>query len=173
MSDNANFGALVTPHDTNAEKAVIGAILKNGDILGEVEGIIKPSDFYSKQLGVIYETMLELNDKKMAIDLVTVNSRLREKGVSEEITSIEFIKNILESVPISANAKEYAEIVKSYALRRNIITAGQDMINKSYSGSDSVDGLMDEVERNMMTLLSGRSISETVSNFSWSKFSTV
>jgi len=163
MSDNTNIGTLVVPHDTNAEKAVIGAILKNGDILGEVEGIVKPSDFYSKQLGVIYEAMLELNDRKMAIDLVTVNSHLKEKGVPEEVTSIEFIKSILESVPISANAKEYAEIVKAFSLRRGIISAGQNMMNMGYNATGDVNSLMDDVERDMMTILSGRSIGETTS----------
>ena len=162
MSEN-NLNSLVAPHDTNAEKALIGAILKNDEVLGEVEGIVKPSDFYNKQMGTIFEVMLELSDRKMAIDIVTVNSALKEKGVPEEITSIEFIRNILDSVPISANAKGYAQIVKNHSLRRNVINVGQDMINKSYGGSENVDMLMNEVESNMMKLLSGRNIAETTS----------
>lgn len=156
MSENENINGLVIPHDTNAEKALIGAILKDEDVLGDVESIVYSADFYNKQLGQIYDVMQELSDEKTAIDIVTVTSRLKEKGVPEEVTSIDFIRNILESVPVSANARVYAQIVKESALRRNVIRASQEMMNESYSGTNGIDALMNGVESRMMKLIQTR-----------------
>lgn len=156
MSENENINGLVIPHDTNAEKALIGAILKDEDVLGDVESIVYSADFYNKQLGQIYDVMQELSDEKTAIDIVTVTSRLKEKGVPEEVTSIDFIRNILESVPVSANARVYAQIVKESALRRNVIRASQEMMNESYSGTNGIDSLMNGVESRMMKLIQTR-----------------
>jgi len=156
MSDNDNINGLVIPHDTNAEKALIGAILKDEQVLGDVESIVYSADFYNKQLGQIYDVMQELNDEKTAIDIVTVASRLKEKGVPDEVTSIDFIRNILESVPVSANARVYAQIVKESALRRNVIKASQEMMNESYSGTSGIDALMNNVESRMMKLIQTR-----------------
>ena len=156
MSDNENLNGLVIPHDTNAEKALIGAILKDEQVLGDVESIVYSADFYNKQLGQIYDVMQELSDEKTAIDIVTVTSRLKEKGVPDEVTSIDFIRNILESVPVSANARVYAQIVKECALRRNVIRASQEMMNESYSGTNGIDSLMNGVESRMMKLIQTR-----------------
>lgn len=156
MGDNENINSLVIPHDTNAEKALIGAILKDGDVLGDVESIVYSNDFYNKQLGQIYEVMQDLSNERKAIDIVTVTSRLKEKGVPEEVTNIDFIRNILESVPVSANARVYAQIVKDNALRRNVIKASQEMMNESYSGTMGVESLMNDVESRMMKLIQTR-----------------
>ena len=156
MRDNENLNGLVIPHDTNAEKALIGAILKDEQVLGDVESIVYSADFYNKQLGQIYDVMQELSDEKTAIDIVTVTSRLKEKGVPDEVTSIDFIRNILESVPVSANARVYAQIVKECALRRNVIRASQEMMNESYSGTNGIDSLMNGVESRMMKLIQTR-----------------
>ena len=156
MGDNEIINSLVIPHDTNAEKALIGAILKDGDVLGDVESIVYSNDFYNKQLGQIYEVMQDLSNERKAIDIVTVTSRLKEKGVPEEVTNIDFIRNILESVPVSANARVYAQIVKDNALRRNVIKASQEMMNESYSGTMGVESLMNDVESRMMKLIQTR-----------------
>ena len=73
--------------------------------------IITGEDFYNRQYGVLFETMVELNDGGRPVDLVTLQDKLKEKDVPPEISSLEFIGDLIRAVPTSANIKYYANIV--------------------------------------------------------------
>ena len=101
----------VMPHSQEAEQSVIGAMIMSRDAIVEASEIITGADFYQQQYGAVFEAMVELHDEGKAVDLVTLQERLREKNLPPEISDMEFVKDILSSVITSANVKYYAEIV--------------------------------------------------------------
>ena len=101
----------VLPHSIEAEQSVIGSMIMDREAIVVASEIITGEDFYNRQYGVLFETMVELNDSGRPVDLVTLQDKLREKDVPPEISSLEFIRDLITAVPTSANVKYYAGIV--------------------------------------------------------------
>ena len=95
----------VMPHSNEAEQAVIGSMLMDANAISVAGETITADDFYQKNYAELFKAMMELSAKGKSCDLVTVKAQLEEQGVSSEIVSLEFIKNILDMVTISANIK--------------------------------------------------------------------
>ena len=89
----------VLPHSIEAEQSVIGAMIMDKDAIVAASEIITEDDFYSKQCGALFEAMVELNDEGKPVDLVTLQDRLREKDVPPELSSLEFIRDMLNTLP--------------------------------------------------------------------------
>ena len=101
----------VPPHSIEAEQSVVGAMLMDKDAIMTASEIISGSDFYQTSYGVIFDSMTELFNEGKPVDLITLQERLKEKNVPEEISSLEFVRELVAAVPTSANVKYYAEIV--------------------------------------------------------------
>ena len=101
----------VAPNSLEAEQSVVGAMLIDKDAIEVAAEIVNPEDFYNRQLGTLFETMVELNREGSAVDVVTLQNRLREKNVPPQVSSVEFIGELVSAVPTSANVKYYAQIV--------------------------------------------------------------
>ena len=95
----------VLPHSIEAEQSVIGSMIMDREAIVVASEIITGEDFYNRQYGVLFETMVELNDSGRPVDLVTLQDKLREKDVPPEISSLEFIRDLITAVPTSANVK--------------------------------------------------------------------
>ena len=95
----------VSPNSLEAEQSVVGAMLMDKEAIEIASEIIFPEDFYNKQLGTIFETMVELNKEGSAVDFVTLQNRLREKNVPPQVSSAEYIGELVSAVPTSANIK--------------------------------------------------------------------
>ena len=146
----------IMPNSIEAEQSVIGSMLMDKDaIVAAMETLIE-EDFYYKQYGILFDTMIELYNKGMPVDLVTLQSRLKEKDVPEEITSLEFVRELVTSVPYSSNVKYYAQIVKDHAMRRKLIRVSEEIGNECYLGRESVDDVMALTEKKVFDLLSTR-----------------
>ena len=117
----------VLPHSIEAEQAVIGAMLMDSDAITTASEIICDADFYQKAYGVIFEAITELYNESKAVDLVTLQERLKEKDVPSEISSLEFVRDLVAAVPTSANVKYYAEIVAEKALMRRMIKLNEEI----------------------------------------------
>ena len=81
----------VLPHSLEAEQSVIGSMLMDREAIVVASELISGDDFYNKQYGTLFETMVELNDQGSPVDIVTLQNRLREKEVPPEVSSLEFI----------------------------------------------------------------------------------
>ena len=101
----------VMPHSVEAEQSVVGAMLMDKDAITTASGIISGQDFYQTSYGVVFDSMVELFNEGKPVDLVTLQERLKEKDVPPEISSLEFVRDLVNAVPTSANVKYYAEIV--------------------------------------------------------------
>ncbi|MDE5873901.1 MAG: replicative DNA helicase, partial [Lachnospiraceae bacterium] len=108
----------IQPHNNDAEKSVIGAMLMDRDVISDVADLLSREDFYNAQYGILFENMVELYNEGRPVDLVTLSDRLKMKDVPEDICSPSFIGEIMSDVVTSANAKNHAQIVQDKAVLR-------------------------------------------------------
>ena len=108
----------IQPHNNEAEQAILGSILMDRDVISEISDKLGREDFYNAQYGIIYEAMNELYNEGKEIDVISLSNRLKMKDVPEEISSLANLSNIIAAVPVSANAKEYAQIVSDDSVLR-------------------------------------------------------
>ena len=143
----------VQPNSPEAEQSVIGAMIMDRDAIADVIDIVNADDFYQKQNGILFEAMTELYREGKPVDLVTLQNKLKKKDVPESMKSLEFIRDLLEVVPTSANAKQYATIVREKATLRKLIKVTEDITTECYLGKDDVTEILDHTEKNVFGLL--------------------
>ena len=119
----------VAPNSLEAEQSVVGAMLIDRDAIGTATEFITGENFYNRQLGTLFDAMVELDKSGMAVDIVTLQNRLKEKNVPPEVSSLEYIRNLVTAVPTSANVKYYAQIVAEKATLRKLIHISEETIN--------------------------------------------
>ncbi len=146
----------IMPNSLEAEQSVIGSMIMDKDAIVTAMEILHKDDFYHQQYGVLFETMVELFNSSQPVDLVTLQNKLKEKNVPPEISSLEYVGDLVAAVPTSANVKYYANIVKDNAMRRELIKVTQGIENDCYAGQESLDFIMDKTEKEVFTLLNSR-----------------
>ena len=152
----------VMPHSVEAEQWVIGAMIMDRDAVTVASEILNADDFYQKQYGILFEAMTELYSEGKPIDLITLQNRLKEKDVPAEISSLEFVRDIVIAVQTSANVKHHAEIVAEKALLRRLIKVNEDIAASCYAGKDRVEDIMEDTEKKIFQVLQRRSNDEFV-----------
>ena len=146
----------IMPHSLEAEQSVIGSMLMDREAILVASELVTGEDFYNKQYGVLFETMVELNDKGCPVDLVTLQDKLREKDVPPEVSSLEFVRELLEIVPTSANVKYYANIVAEKSTLRRLIRLNEDIANTCYAGKESLEYILEDTEKRVFQLVQHR-----------------
>ena len=124
--------------------------------------IITGEDFYQHQYGVLFEAMVELYNEGKPVDLVTLQDRLREKEVPPEISSMEFVRELLNVVPTSANVRSYANIVQDKAMLRKLIKATEEIANTCYLANEKTEDIMEETEKKIFDLVQKRATGDFV-----------
>ena len=152
----------ILPHSTEAEQSVIGAMIMDGEAIMVASEIICGDDFYNRQYGVVFDAMTELSDEGKPVDLVTLQDRLREKDVPPEVSSLEFIGNLVTSVPTSANIKYYANIVAEKSTLRRLIRLNEEIANTCYAGKESLEAILEDTEKRVFDLVQRRNTGEFV-----------
>ena len=146
----------ILPHSIEAEQSVIGSMLMEREAIMAASEILTSDDFYQHQYGVIFDAMVELFNEGKPVDLVTLQNRLREKDVPPEISSMEFVRDLLNAVPTSANVRHYANIVSEKAVLRRLIKLTEEIENDCYLNKEPVEVIMEETEKKMFQLLGQR-----------------
>ena len=144
------------PYNMEAEQSVIGSMLMDRDAIATVNDMLTKDDFYNAQYGLLFEHMSALFKEGKPVDIVTLSNRLKENNVSEEIAGMKYIGDILDSVPTSANAKYYAQIVADKSLLRKMIKLNEDIEKDCYLDTDDVDGLLEKAEQGVFQLIKER-----------------
>lgn len=142
----------VMPHDEEAESSVIGAMLIDNEAIMTVSELITGEDFYQKQMGIVYDTMVALYNEGKPVEPVILHTSLREKGMPEEACSVELILRWMNQVFTSANIKYYADIVASKAVSRRLIRLNEEIANTCYAGSENVRDTLAEAEKRVFEL---------------------
>ncbi len=152
----------VLPHSIEAEQSVIGAMIMDREAITVASEIICGDDFYGRQYGVLFDTMVELNDEGKPVDLVMLQDRLREKDVPPEVSSLEFIRDLITAVPTSANIKYYAGIVAEKATLRKLIRLNEEIANSCYTGKESLEVILQDTEKRVFELVQKRNTGDFV-----------
>ena len=152
----------VPPHSIEAEQSVVGAMLMDKDAITTASEIICGDDFYQTAYGVVFDSVVELFNEGKPVDLVTLQNRLREKEVPEEISSLEFVRELVAAVPTSANVKYYAEIVAEKATLRKMIKLNEEIANACYLAKEPVEAIMERTEKKVFELVQNRNAGDYV-----------
>lgn len=152
----------ILPHSIEAEQSVVGAMLMDREAITVAAEIVSAEDFYSKQCGTLFEAMTELNDEGKPVDMVTLQDRLKEKDVPPEVSSLEFIRDLITAVPTSANIKYYANIVSEKAVLRRLIKLNEEIANTCYVGRESLEAILEDTEKRVFDLVQRRNTGEFV-----------
>ena len=146
----------VQPQSIEAEQSVIGAMLMDREAIIAASEIVVADDFYQRQYGVMFEAMVELFNEGKPVDLVTLQDRLKEKDVPPEVCSLEFVRDIMETVPTSVNVRSYAEIVHEKAVMRRLIRINEEIANSCYAGKERLEDILADTEKQIFGLLQSR-----------------
>ncbi|MDE7418089.1 MAG: replicative DNA helicase, partial [Lachnospiraceae bacterium] len=152
----------VLPHSIEAEQSVIGSMLMDKEAITIASEQISGEDFYGKQYGILFDAMVELNDEGKPVDLVTLQERLKEKGVPPEIYSLEYIRDVMAAVPTSANIKHYANIVAEKAVLRKLIRVNEEIANSCYAQNDSLESILEVSEKSIFDIIQKRNSGDFV-----------
>lgn len=152
----------VLPHSVEAEQSVIGSMLMDRDAIIAASEIVTGADFYQHQYGVMFESMTELFNEGKPVDLITLQNRLKEKDVPPEVSSLEFVRDIITTVPTYVNIKSYANIVREKAVLRRLIKVNEEIANTCYAGKDKLEDILFQTEKSIFDLLQSRGSSELV-----------
>lgn len=142
----------IPPHNIEAEQSVIGAIIMDHEALIVATETLKPKDFYRPDHQEIYSAIMELYTSNSPVDLVTIQNRLSEKGVLEQVGGISYLAELATIVPTSAHIKEYAKIVQEKSMLRKLIKASQDISAKSYEGEEGLHDIMGFAEKQIFDI---------------------
>ncbi|HEU4401112.1 MAG TPA: replicative DNA helicase [Candidatus Polarisedimenticolia bacterium] len=135
------------PHNPEAERSVLGAILIENTAINRAQEILKEDDFYREPHRKIFKVMSDLSEKATAIDAVTVKEELTRSGELEAVGGPAYIASLVDGVPRSANVEYYARIVKDKALLRNLIEAGNQIVTTAFEASQETEEILDLSER--------------------------
>jgi len=152
----------VMPHSAEAEQSVIGAMMIDQEAITVAQELLTAEDFYQKQYGVLFDAMTGLYSEGKPVDLITLQERLKEMDVPPEISSLEFIRDLITAVPTSANVRYYAQIVQDKALMRRLIKVNEEIANACYAGKEKVEDIMEETERQIFQVLQKKSSDDFV-----------
>ena len=147
----------IMPNNLEAEQSVIGAMIMDREAIIMASEILIRQDFYHQQYGVLFETMVELYNEEQPVDMITLQNRLREKDVPAEVSSLEFVGELVAAVPTSANIKYYANIVKEKATLRRLIKVNEEIANQCYLGREGLEDIMADTEKKIFDLLQNKS----------------
>jgi replicative DNA helicase len=134
------------PHNLEAERSVLGAILVHNDAYNLAVQVITPQDFYRAAHGRIFDRMISLNERNQAIDFVTLKEELSRAGELDEVGGPAYISSLADGVPRATNVEYYAKIVKEKSTLRSLIYAANKIVTNAYEADQESDLILDEAE---------------------------
>src|SRR5213592_1560855 len=151
------FPARIPPHNLDAERAVLGAILLEGrETLPRVIEVLRPSDFYTEAHRAAYGTMLRLFDRGEPVDLITLSEELRRTDQLEFVGGPAALALLVEQASIAAHLIAYAQIVRDMAVLRELIQTSTQIIGQAFEAKEDVQALVDDAERRIFSLAERR-----------------
>ncbi|MEW9699595.1 replicative DNA helicase [Paenibacillus sp. SI8] len=159
MSGDNMFMDRVPPQNIEAEQAVLGAILLQGEALITAMERVTSDDFYRGTHQRIFEAIVELAEEQEPVDLITLTARLQDKQQLEEIGGVTYLSQLANAVPTAANVDYYAAIVEEKSMLRRLIRAATEIVSNGYANADDVGGMLSEAEARILEISQRRSSS--------------
>lgn len=146
----------IMPNSLEAEQSLIGSMIMDRDAIMAASELLVKEDFYHQQYGILFEAMVDLFNNREPVDLITLQNKLKEMNVPPEISALEYVRDLVDAVPTSANAKYYAQIVRDKSMLRRMIRTMEDIANDCYQGSETTEVLLEQTEKKIFDLLQNR-----------------
>ena len=140
----------IPPHSIEAEQSVLGSIFLDPETVVNVLEYLETSDFYRKNHQIIFDAILQLNNRNEAIDVVTIANELDTKNQLENAGGMEYLAELAVAVPTSANVEYYAKIVEEKSILRNLIRSATEIVRKGYEAGDELAVMLDSAEQNIL-----------------------
>jgi len=163
--DSAAAGRL-PPQDLEAEASLLGAMLLDKDSIGQVLQIIprdESSRFYRPDHRLLYESLIDLYDRNQPIDIIVLEDELRRRGLLDEIGGRQYLVDLSESVPSSANSEYYARIVRDKSMLRDLIQCTGEILQSAYDQQDVAVQILDDAEKRLFEVTEQRVTNQAVS----------
>jgi replicative DNA helicase len=141
--------AKVPPQDLDAERSVLGAVLKTDDVMANLADTLKSEDFYEPKHQLIYAAMLALYERSQPIDLLTLTSKLKQQKQLDAAGGSSYLSALTNYVPTAAHSEAYADIVARCALRRRLIRAAGEIAEQAYDEDGEIDTIVDAAEKEL------------------------
>ncbi len=142
----------IPPNSMEAEQSVLGSMLLDKEAVAAAAEVLHGEDFYSDAHREIYEAILDIYDRGMPADLVTLAEALRQRGTLESVGGGTYISDLSMSVPSTANVRYYIRIVEEKAILRRLIAASGDIMQESYAASEDLDIIIDHAEKKIFDI---------------------
>lgn len=146
----------IPPHSIEAEQSVLGSMIMDHDAVIVASEILIASDFYRPDHGQIFAAIMELYTTGNPIDLITIQDKLVQKGVLEQVGGLGYLAELASSVPTSAHIKQYAKIVQEKSTLRKLIKVSTDISAKSFEGDEPLDNIMNFAEKSIFDVLQNK-----------------
>lgn len=148
------------PHNLEAEQSVLGAMVLSKFALQKAADALTKESFYSVNNSIIFDCLIEMAEKKIPIDLTTLTSELKNKNKLDEIGGVEYLTEIIDYVPTSANVDQYIKLVEEAALLRRLIDVSTDIVSSAYASDINVNDTLDNAERKILSVVKNRRSTE-------------
>ena len=148
------------PNNQEAEQAVLGSMFLSKNALQKGCDNLTEEVFYSKKNGIIFQALKTLTDKNIPIDMTTVTEELKNKNQINDIGGVEYLADVLDSVPNAANYDYYAKIIEDKAVLRNLIEASTQITSLGYEEDGEVNVAIEEAERKILNIIKNRKTTE-------------
>lgn len=146
----------VPPNDVEAEQAVLGSMLTDKDAVISAIEVLKKEDFYREDNKAIFEAMISLYNRPEPIDIITVKDELLSIGKFDVVGGLEYLADLPEKVPTTANVEKYIKIVEEKSILRNLIKTSNELITLGYDETQEVNSVMDQAEKKVFDLMQNR-----------------
>ena len=150
--DEERKDVLLPPVDIDAEKAVLGSMLKNQDARADVNAILRAEDFYLKEHQEIFRTMFDMDQKGTGIDITTVYSALKQRKTADMVGGITYLSRLMDEAIVPSNARYYAETVSDKSKMRQLITEAESIRDAAYSSELPPEDILDNAEQRILEI---------------------
>ena len=151
-----------TPWSPEAEQAVLGAMLLDQDAALKAVQLLDDTSFYREAHRRIFRAMAQVLDRGDALDPLVLRTELDRLGDLEAAGGMEYLAELLDTVPTAANIEFHARIVRDKALLRRLIDVGTQLVHSAYEGRQDVGTLLDEAEQRVFEVSTARGTQEVV-----------
>ena len=143
----------VPPQDIEAEQAVIGSMLTDQDAVIAAVEVLKAEDFYREDNKLIYEAILNIYNRAEPIDIITLKAELSSMGKLDSVGGLEYIAQLPDKVPTTANVERYINIVEEKSMLRSLVKTANEIISLGYDETQNVEDIMDSAEKKIFDVM--------------------
>ena len=156
MPETPTAAERILPHNLEAERSVLGAILIQNDTYNVAAQLVRPEDFYRDAHRRIFDKIIALSERGQAVDFVTLKEELGRAGELDTVGGPAYIASLVDGVPRAINVEHYAKIVKEKAVLRNLISAANAILSDAYEADQDAAEILDRAEHSIFEIAEGR-----------------